>query len=251
MQIETCSFRPLTRTSVSLHRHPHVEWHYVLDGQCGFVVDGDRHPIRTGDLFVVTPGQVHGVHVAHPGEWLIQYIVTTNLDAELMAAWRPPDDPLGVRAIGTSRHALFARIQRDLDAGDPWLRRAASHRFQALLCTVLGAAERDDNRHPAVDRALDLMRSRLRSRLTLRELAEHVALDRHYLSRLFSRQIGSAPMACYTDMKMQLAAGLLRADQTPIATIAQAIGYDDPFHFSRVFRRWAGSAPSQWRQHSP
>ena len=57
-----------------------------------------------------------------------------------------------------------------------------------------------------------------------------------------------APMACFVDLKMQLATALLAANDDAIATIAEALAYEDPFHFSRVFRRWSGEAPSKWRQ---
>ena len=93
--------------------------------------------------------------------------------------------PLAVRPIGTAHHATFARLQSDMQSAVRWRIRAASHRFQALLCTAMdqhGSDELVDTRHPAVDHALAIMRQRLRSRLSQRELAHAVHLDPHYLA---------------------------------------------------------------------
>ena len=254
MELRHCSFRPLQRRSVLSHAHDCSEWHYVVEGRCGFRLNGQRYVVQTGDLFVIPPDSVHGIDIAGEDEWIMQYVLTAEGDEDWQAIWGEgatgPSSPLAVRPIGTAHHATFARLQSDMQSAVRWRIRAASHRFQALLCTAMdqhGSDELVDTRHPAVDQALTIMRQRLRSRLSLRELAHAVKLDPHYLSRLFSAQVGMAPMACFVDLKMQLATALLAANDDAIATIAEALAYEDPFHFSRVFRRWSGEAPSKWR----
>lgn len=43
------------------------------------------------------------------------------------------------------------------------------------------------------------------------------------------------------------ASDLLRKDEMPITAIALELGYRDPAHFTRAFRRWTGQAPSTYR----
>ena len=47
--------------------------------------------------------------------------------------------------------------------------------------------------------------------------------------------------------RYELAKELLENTALPIAEIATVLGYDDPNVFSRAFRNWAGTSPSQWR----
>lgn len=48
--------------------------------------------------------------------------------------------------------------------------------------------------------------------------------------------------------RFELAKELLANTALPVADIATVLGYDDPNVFSRAFRRWASSSPSQWRK---
>lgn len=44
------------------------------------------------------------------------------------------------------------------------------------------------------------------------------------------------------------ARALLEEAELPITDIAYQLGYSDPAHFTRAFRRWTGEAPQQWRR---
>ena len=242
-----CHFRPLTHDSVVPHRHDYAEWHWVMDGHCAFLIDGQRHAIRRGDCFVIHPGQVHGVLMDKPGQWLLQYIVACDPDPALSAAWQQRAGPGGILSIGHGHHALFAQLQHAASHSDPWPRRAAAHRFQALICDILAARSPQHPRHPAVAQALDHMRAALRSRLSLDELAVSVGLNAQYLARRFRAEIGVAPMAYFNSLKMELAAALLRDQRSSVSSVASAVGFTDPFHFSRAFRQWSGHSPRQWR----
>jgi AraC-like DNA-binding protein len=47
------------------------------------------------------------------------------------------------------------------------------------------------------------------------------------------------------------AAVLLTQSDMAIAGIARRLGYSEPTHFSRAFRRMAGISPMEYRNHSP
>ncbi|HET6278625.1 MAG TPA: helix-turn-helix transcriptional regulator [Candidatus Polarisedimenticolia bacterium] len=50
------------------------------------------------------------------------------------------------------------------------------------------------------------------------------------------------------DLRRDLALRLVRDPARKLIDIGQELGYDDPAHFTRAFRRWTGTAPRTYRE---
>ncbi len=251
MDLIACFFRPKARQSVDLHCHDHVEWHYVLGGNCDLALGRNRTiRIGKGDLWAVPVGQEHAVQMGTADDWLLQYIIAVDMvpHQDLWQAWQRRSGADCRLAIGTRHQAFFASLARDMASPEPWSQRAAGLRFAALLCALVGGAEPQAPAHPAVARMLGLMHQRLRAHLSLGELARQVGLSPPHCARLFAAEIGEPPLRHFTHLKMRLAADLLADPDLSVTAVATRLGYDDPFHFSRVFHRAMGSSPRQWRR---
>ena len=71
--------------------------------------------------------------------------------------------------------------------------------------------------------------------------------------RTFQRLLNEAGVS-YSDLldrcRCKAACQALEHTQQSIKDIAAALGYSDPTHFTRAFRRWAGVAPRAYRHRS-
>ena len=47
---------------------------------------------------------------------------------------------------------------------------------------------------------------------------------------------------------MRRAVSLLTSTEEKVETIANAVGYENPFTFSNAFKRWTGKRPSDFRE---
>lgn len=87
--------------------------------------------------------------------------------------------------------------------------------------------------------------------LGLSAIAEELQCSKRYVHRLFERYgEGFTPQAFVMRTRLLLAASALAdgADAgMSIGDLAYRFGFEDPSHFSRVFRRAYGIAPSAWR----
>jgi AraC-like DNA-binding protein len=79
------------------------------------------------------------------------------------------------------------------------------------------------------------------------QLARLAACSVSHLHRLFTRFIGMSPHHWLELTRMRKAAEHLCLTNMTINQIADQFGYADPFHFSKVFKRVTGVAPSQYR----
>ena len=83
---------------------------------------------------------------------------------------------------------------------------------------------------------------------TLEELAREANTSRSVLAERFQNLVGNSPMQYLTQWRMLLAANLLRRSNTPLARVAEEVGYQTDTAFSRAFRREFGLPPVAWRR---
>lgn len=87
--------------------------------------------------------------------------------------------------------------------------------------------------------------------ISLQSIAENFNVVLPFLSRIFKRHKGFSPMEFIIHLRIEKVKELLQI--TPPLTlkeIAQAVGYDDPFYMSRIFKSVAGKSPSEYRSSS-
>jgi transcriptional regulator GlxA family with amidase domain len=68
----------------------------------------------------------------------------------------------------------------------------------------------------------------------------------HYFA-LFKQQTGCTPIDYFIQLRMQRACELLQQTSLSVKEVAAALGYEDPFYFSRVFKLVNLVAPSHFR----
>ncbi len=84
--------------------------------------------------------------------------------------------------------------------------------------------------------------------MSLDEVARECHVDRSYLCRLFRRYDHQTPHQFLMRQKMNLAAERLQEPESLVKQVARSVGFQDPFHFSRVFKRVFGVSPANFRQ---
>lgn len=107
----------------------------------------------------------------------------------------------------------------------------------------------DSQQHFSED-SIRYMKDNIYKRITVEELAKRALLSNSYFSNLFRDHTGIPPMDYFIHLKMQKACQLLFLNQNTIKEIAVILGYTDPFYFSRLFKRYMGSSPLQYRNNT-
>ena len=96
-------------------------------------------------------------------------------------------------------------------------------------------------------RALDAMEQRLSEALTVRELAAIAGLSPSRFAHLFRRMVGVPPLRHLHAMRMRRARQLLEESSLPIREVMRQVGWKDPSHFSKDFKRRFGVGPRRYR----
>jgi len=155
--------------------------------------------------------------------------------------------------IGTSAHAercvldLHAELTA-YDAPDPLILQAVLTRF---VCEVARLARAGDV-GPTVPRPLAEARRHIElhyaERVTLPELARRASMSPQHFGMLFKKHFGTPPIDLVIRLRMEEASHLLRDVNMRVGEVAGAVGYDDIYHFSKLFKRHVGVCPREYRR---
>ena len=83
---------------------------------------------------------------------------------------------------------------------------------------------------------------------SLDAIARACGVDGPYLCRLFARFHDESPYQFLTRLRMEHASRILLESDATVKSVAAALGFKDPFHFSRVFKSVHQVPPSRFRQ---
>jgi AraC family transcriptional regulator of arabinose operon len=124
---------------------------------------------------------------------------------------------------------------------------AASGAAWHLLALLVSAASAGSQQASVLDRAMSYLRSNLDTEVSVSQLAEMASLSNSHFAALFRRRTGFAVMQYQKQLRMARARELLDTTVMPVADIASAVGYRDPFYFSRQFRAVHGTTALRYR----
>ena len=83
---------------------------------------------------------------------------------------------------------------------------------------------------------------------SIKELADEAGYTPDHFARVFESVLGVSPQAYAVQMRINRARQLLVTTDMSISEIADALGYQDVFFFSRQFKQKVGTPPSQYRR---
>jgi transcriptional regulator GlxA family with amidase domain len=99
-----------------------------------------------------------------------------------------------------------------------------------------------------IGRSIAYMVEHLNQPLQVSTLAAQASVSPSHYFALFKRQTGTAPMDFFIRLRMNHARQLLDSTCSSVKEVAAAMGYDDPFYFSRVFKSVHSVAPAEYRR---
>ena len=224
---------------------------YLYRGEATIDIDGATRMLGEGEATLLLPGHrevfaFSRTHATHHG-WCTA--VRARPDPATLIALRnlpgrAPFSPLMQQLAG-----LALPLKGATDPNEVSLRDAL---IEALFCEYLRAAgfrkQAHPPVHPAVRRACELIDGRYGRPLDLTSVAAHAGVTPAHLIRLFRKHLSVTPRRSLWNVRVRMAADLLRDTALTAAEVAYEVGFANPHHFSRVFKQHHGLPPGAYRK---
>lgn len=114
----------------------------------------------------------------------------------------------------------------------------------------MASAGRSTNRdyiNGVVKQAREIMRKNQHRPLDMEELAGNLYVGYSWFRRIFKEQAGVAPATYHQRMRLGRAKELLESSDLSVRQVSEALGFENQNHFSALFKRKCGMAPSAYR----
>ena len=98
-----------------------------------------------------------------------------------------------------------------------------------------------------VDSAVRYMREHYQEKLTLQEVADRCYVSQWHLSKLLNKHTGKSFYELLNAVRIREAKRLLKDPKLRISDISEQVGYTDPGHFCRTFKKLAGVSANEYR----
>lgn len=250
------------------HRHSFFELVYVLQGTATHQLGEETAQLHAGEYFIIDTGSVHcykdvdNCHIVNC-LFLPEYIdralaecpsLSSLLSNQVMHFGVPVDIRAADRVFqdpdGTVRRLIETMEQEYAAKRTGYMELLRCHLTQVLVHAVRAweAAEKQRIPHRAVEVVTNRLRADCAHSLSLEALSREAGYTPQYLSALFRKDTGMSIQEFLQRLRVQKACRLLGQKNLPLADISQAVGYSDPKHFARVFRRYKGISPKEFRK---
>lgn len=226
-----------------------------LRGSGWFTVEGIRRTVQAGDFVWLQARQPHA-YGATDDPWTIAW---AHFAGDEVPSWRSfirscaADDgallqlPLDhIDEVGLDR--VYVALERGLSGRHQI---AAATALRATLCKIgENLVERHGLRtaRERVVASVEALRQDWLRSHRLEELATSAGMSVTHYCAHFRELTGFAPIDFLIRLRVQHASNLLDTTKHTVAQVAGAVGYNDPYYFTRCFRRIMGYSPQQYRK---
>lgn len=223
---------------------------YCRSGQGWLETADGRFAVAAGDLLLLPKDVAHAYGADAKSPWTIYWV---HFDGSLSEDFLGLLGTQALRRIGVQPRLLgdfeaLLGLQRQGLNALPFIH--AAHRLQAMLSSLAVLPARvnlKSGRVLDIEAVQAVMREHLHDSLNLDELAAQFKLSRFHFAKTYRALTGHAPIQDFIQLKMALACRLLDRGDMEVRQVAEQLGYDDPYYFSRLFRKVVGMAPSHYR----
>lgn len=237
------SYGPAMRT--------HFLVHFVVAGK-GILKKGGREwPVFPGEGFLITPEEITTYTADGASPWEYYWIGFSGLEAAGLLAscgitGATPVFSFPLPMLLPVLKELIA--QKTFDLSREYEMIAGLYRVFSLLAAQPQRKGRTLPAQQYVEKAVRFIEDNFAYDITVPKIAAHVGLHRSYLYKIFMEHTGQSVQKYLLDYRLKRAAHLLACSRYTVSQICFSCGFQDPDHFSKMFKQKSGASPSNFRR---
>jgi len=229
---------------------------YITKGEGLFTSGGTQYQVRSGSMLAVFPGVRHSYKPDPSTGWDECWVGFRGPYADELRAtdFHVPERPFFPVGVHESLLSIFSQIFEAVRMQEPYYQFRSGALVLLLLSEVLGRARKAEQHGEAeslVERAKFLMQENVYGAMSVDEIGEQLGSGQARFYESFKAYTGMTPYQYFIQLKINKAKEALNGSDRPVKEVAHSLGFEDPYYFSRLFKKKTGTAPSDWAKQQP
>jgi len=227
---------------------------YCCEGKGTVQIKKEIHSIEPGNFIFIPQGIAHTYSADETNPWTIYWLhFKGSISNSILKAFKLKTNSLkGLVDYQDSRIRLFEDMYSNLEMGY-----SSDNLCYANMCLqhFLSSFIYNDNYNVAdkkrsidtINASITYMQEHIDKMISLQAMAQTVNLSASHFSFLFKKKTGFPPIEYFNHLKVQKACQYLLFTDLRIKEIADKLGIEDQYYFSRMFTKLMGISPVGYR----
>jgi AraC-like DNA-binding protein/mannose-6-phosphate isomerase-like protein (cupin superfamily) len=227
---------------------------YCVEGRGSITLNKQNYNIEAGEFFVVPKKVRHFYGAKETNPWTIYWVHFAGSKADAFTKYLKENLNSFKKSIDYSEKrieifdSIYERFERGYSIENMICANLCfSHFLSSLLQPERSFNQNGKQEEDIINKVIDFMKKNIDAMCTLAEMAHEINISASHLSSIFKHRTGYPPMEYFNHLKVQKACQYLMFTELRINEIAAKIGIDDPYYFSRFFKRRIGVSPHEYR----
>lgn len=230
------------------HFHKDIEIVYVISGESLVCADRKKSTIKTGDIFVSFPNQIHYYEGAKRGRYLLA-ILSPDILFELKDVMynNIPKSNIIRNASNTDYINLLLKSEQINCEYGQTIVAGLLNQALAYLLPEFDLKPRIKTNNTTLQEVLNFCSSNFANDITLDDIANALHISKFHISHLLNDKLGLSLSTYLNSLRINEACDLLEDTDKKIADISEEVGFGSIRSFNRTFSTTMNMSPLQYR----
>ncbi|WP_066891551.1 AraC family transcriptional regulator [Clostridium nigeriense] len=254
---------PVPETTYHCH-DDFIELSFVTSGSVDYLIEGDEYTLKKGQVLISNPGIYHKELFNSNTNCRELHLGLTNVN--IFNNYKKDFIDIGdknVLTLNTYKDEILKTCEEIVEEQKNH-KQTSPFMLKSLVMKVLVLLHREINeeipnlnsqefsfksreKKAIVETITKYLNENYTQDISLYTLSKNMYLSPVYISKIFKEIMGDSPINYLIQIRLTKAKDLLKDSELSIKTIAKMVGYNDPYYFSKLYKKYYGISPNKVR----
>ena len=260
LRINNCGYYRVHTTPVIETPHPEgrndYQLLYIAAGRGEFYFKGSKEPtiVTKGNMILFRPGepQVYYYYAVDKTEVYWVHFTGWKVEEYLERYELPRDENVFYTGVSPDYPWIYNQMIRELQLQrvnhEDMISLYMHHIFITINRYIKERRETKNDTINDIERAAHYFKDNYNNQISIEQYAEEHLISVNWFIHNFKSVMKMSPMQYIISLRITMAKGYLENSAKNIAEISDEVGYENALYFSRLFRKYTGMTPTEYRK---